>query len=227
MYDLNYKIIQSSFTGIVEVFASHPIEYMKTHIQCGKSMKTLKIYPKLYFNSMYPRFVTIIPMRSIFWTSYYYHKDIKSSLRWSSFSTSLLQTVFDYPSEQIKTKQMMNTKNKKLLYIECLKGKYPIIGFSSHFIRNHIFLYSYFGFKNNRDSFTNNLIGSLTGVFISHPFDTMKTLYQNETPEILYNYSKKDYTKQFKFLMRGVFLRALNTTNAMILGWFMFNYVYN
>ena len=55
----------------------------------------------------------------------------------------------------------------------------------------------------------------------------MKTLYQNETPEILYNYSKKDYTKQFNFLMRGVLLRALNTTNAMIIGWFMFNYVYN
>ena len=66
MNDLNNKIVQSSFTGIVEVFVSHPIEYMKTHIQCGKSMKTLKIYPKLYFNSMYPRFVTIIPMRTIF-----------------------------------------------------------------------------------------------------------------------------------------------------------------
>ena len=230
------KIIQSSLIGVVEVFVSHPIEYIKTQYQSTNSLSKLHYDSRIFVNSMYPRLATIIPMRTLFWSSVYWHKQNKSSVMFCSSTTSFIQTIIDFPSDQIKSRQICMPKTQTIAgtvnMLNYMRGNYIFHGYFTHNCRNFIFLYNYYLFKNKKDDFIHNAFGSLCGVFLSHPFDTIKTLYHCENDEMLKKYIYKpnirDYNvlKTTKFLMNGVLMRASNTTMAMVLGWFMMNYVF-
>lgn len=229
---LKDKIIQSSYVGIIEVFATHPIEYVKTQYQATNSWKKITYNNHSFVNSMYPRLATIIPMRTIFWSSLFYHKDNKSSVFWSSLSTSFIQTIVDFPSDQIKARQICSAQSKNNLKLSwsniCsyMRGKYIQHGYLMHNYRNFIFLYNYYLFKNKNDNILNNIFGSVCGVVLSHPFDTMKTLYHCEQPYLLKRNTNYEFIKMTKYLMNGVLMRAGNTTLSMVLGWSLFTYVF-
>lgn len=232
-YTMKRKIYQSSLIGVVEVFLSHPIEYIKTQYQSTNSLSKLQYNSRVFIQSMYPRLATIIPMRTLFWSSVYWHKQNQSSVIFCSSTTSFIQTIIDFPSDQIKSRQICMPESRiNGNILNYMRGNYIFHGYLTHNLRNFIFLHNYYLFKNKNDDFLHNAFGSLCGVFLSHPFDTIKTLYHCENEEMLKKYIYKPNIQKhasietMKFLMNGVLMRASNTTMAMVLGWFMMNYVF-
>jgi len=194
------KLIAGGIAGIVEVTCTHPLDYWKTILQQNKKPKLTNIY-----RGVLSRYIGVIPMRSVFWTTQNYGKKKfkNNSLLINGFFTGTLtastQTIIDTPIENIKVNQIYN-KNK---YIKLYKGFIP------NYCRNVLFCVC---------STTGCLIsptyglftGSIIGCIISQPIDYIKTIQQTGIKPLIYNY------------MNGWQYRALISPISMVIGYNIF-----
>lgn len=200
--------LKSALIGGIEVLMTHPLEYMKTMYQAFDNTRKVRFHFNSFLQSLYPRLYTVIPMRTVFWSSLNYHKKNNYSALYNAIITSKLQTLIDFPSEQIKTRKMINPY---ITIYACFRGKYITRGYLCNYIRNNIFLYNYLTFTSKRQDLTQTLLGTLSGIILSQPFDIMKTKYQNNQPVIF----DKILLRQ---LHNGLMFRCTISATGMVIG---------
>jgi hypothetical protein len=201
-------LLKSSFIGGIEVFLTHPLEYMKTQYQAKNNIKSINFTTHTYFQSLMPRLYSVIPMRTIFWSSLNYHKEMNYSVLYNTIITSKLQTLIDFPSEQIKTRKMLCPN---ISIFDCFNRKYILEGYACNYFRNGIFLYYYLFFTNKEQNISNTIAGSMLGIALSQPFDYMKTRYQSNQ-QVLFD---KTFVRKF---YKGLILRCSISTTGMLIG---------
>ena len=202
-------LLSTSLIGFIEVTLNHPLEYIKTQYQNGVELKRIKFDKSLYVNSLIPRYSTIIPMRTVFWSSLHYNEKYKNDIITTTLITSKLQTLIDFPSEQIKTKQIMY---KNISIRDCFNCNYVYHGYIHNLLRNGIFLYFYLYFTQKEKNNLNVIYGSFSGILMSQPFDGLKTIYQTGNKDII----KKSINSSLFY--KGLTFRLSITTLSMILG---------
>jgi H+/Cl- antiporter ClcA len=170
-------LVPSIISSFIEVVITQPIDVVKTLKQTNQkfsyNFKTL-------YSGFIPRASGNIPSRTVFLFSQDY---LRSELDPKKFQNKILipsiagftQTLIDTPVENLKMKQIF-----KLHKVNYYKGFLP------HVTRNIIFLVPVFNFKEYGKQHHDNAlhqafygaIGGIIGSYLSHPFDTIKTLVQ-------------------------------------------------
>lgn len=190
-------------SSVTEVTLTQPFDVIKT-------LRQNKIKPEYNFKSLYkgfkPRLYGNIPSLSMFLFSQSY---LDSNLNMNKLHNKLFlpmiagftQTVIDNPIEIVKINQIMGIKNRNFLR-----------GFIPHYFKNSILIGSIYHSRkyaeNNFHSTYSNFngvfgaAGGIIGTYLSHPFDTIKTLQQTNN-----NLNIKKL--EFKSLLVGVHLRGL------------------
>jgi len=199
------SLIASGTASIIEVLTTHPLDYAKTLQQNNNfSMKTFVRNP---YCGICSRVLGILPLRIIYWNSINYFSKKKYNPILTGTYTAFLQTLVDYPIEQIKINQMLN---KKVIFNP--------MGYISLLSRNTIFAV---GFTISIDSIENKnysgAVGGLVGSLLSHPIDSLKTYYQA---------GNKSFPKKWKFnnYMKGWYLRCGVSFIGMNVGYISYNY---
>ena len=208
----NTKIKASVISGITEVCATYPIDFLKVIRQSNKPLSLLWSNP---YRGVSARFVGVIPMRVIFWNSLHYCNQNKFSLVKTAFLTSSLQTLADYPVEQISVRKMLYKAPLK----ECFKLQTIIPGFSVTLARNFGFAYivNCCITKQTDYDFVYGAGGGLLGALLTHPLDSLKTHYHYKNTYKFPKFTLKQY-------FRGCSHRCLRCLIAMSVGWGVFNY---
>lgn len=193
----NSKFAAGAFSGIVEVFLTHPLDFIKIKSQefsqKNKSNKFCSYIKKAsiknFYSGIFPRLCGVIPMRLIFWGV---QDNVKSLLAKNNINTNYnyliiafaggtAQTLIDNQIEVIKIGTMTNSPKK-----EIFKSLISFRGFSSTLLRNIGFtsILSYFCFNKINDSddnftkFKYSALGGLIGSIITQPIDYVKTQKQ-------------------------------------------------
>lgn len=199
-------LIASGLSSLNEVIFTHPLDYAKTLKQSNKlNYKNFIKNPYVGFKS---RILGIIPLRVVYWNSInYFNKKGYNSLT-TGIMSSILQTIIDYPIEQIKINKMLN---KKVFFNN--------MGFQMLLLRNTLFCVGFTYSINNIDNNYNAAIGGLIGSIISHPIDSLKTWYQT---------GNKHFPKwNYKRYLNGLFFRSSTCIIGMQVGYFTYNYLIN
>lgn len=210
----------SLISGIMEVGVTHPLDYIKTILQSksgtvnGNKFHTLGLL-KTPYKGISSKLAGTVPMRILFWCSLDYFNSNGFSPVSSAFLTSVLQTVIDYPIEQIKTQRMVNNK-KFYNSFENINFKLAIL---PHLLRNigfTISVYSIIQFDQNSTYHAG--IGGFIGSILTQPLDNLKTWYQS---------GNINYPKHWKLnnYMVGWNYRASVSLLSMNIGWITFNKV--
>ena len=260
--------IASSFSGIIEVGISHPLDRIKTEMQImtlNNSKSNTQYYKsdiltgikhiynnsgiKGFYSGIVPRFIGIVPMRLMYWSSmtvssdYVNHNKEHLKLSFNKYIeinastfiinlmpglvTGLAQSIIDNPIEVAKIKIMSGSSDIKIntLYQ----------GFGYLLTRNILFAipvaYSIktYGKEN---PFLAGAFGGLVGSIISHPFDVIKTERQR------YKIIKSDIKLNKKItltqmmlnnssgLLSGLTMRCALSFVNMGIGFVVFNYLY-
>ena len=195
------SIIASGTASIIEVLTTHPLDYAKT-LQQNNNFSLKKIIRNPYCG-LYSRILGIVPLRIVYWNSInYFSKKSYHPILIGTY-TSFLQTIVDYPIEQIKINKMLN---KKVIFNP--------MGYSTLLLRNTIFAV---GFAISINSIENKnysgAVGGMVGSLLSHPIDTLKTYYQAGNKKFPINWNFKDYMKGW-YLRSGVSLIGMNVGYA-------------
>lgn len=193
----NNKFIAGAFSGIIEVFLTHPLDFIKTKSQefnqKNKSRKfnyyLKKSGIKNYYSGIFPRLCGVVPMRLTFWgvqdnTKLLLEKNkikTKYNYLFIAFVGGTAQTLIDNQIEIIKIGSMTNSSKENIF-----KSLISFRGFNSTLIRNVGFasILSYFCFnkiKENDDFFTKfkySALGGFLGSIITQPLDYVKTQKQ-------------------------------------------------
>jgi len=210
------KTRASIISGIAEVYTTYPIDFIKTIRQSNKSMS-------LFFNNPYrgvtARLVGVVPMRILFWNTIHYSHNHNYSNFKTAILTSSIQTLVDYPVEQITIRKMIYNNSLN----NCFKIKTLIPGFSSTLCRNFGFAYIVNAWISGKDedkdsNFMNGAIGGLLGAVLTHPLDTLKTYYHTNNTYKLPNYTIKQW-------FTGVTHRSTKCLIAMSIGWSVFSFL--
>ena len=191
-------ILPSLVSSFLEVTITQPLDVVKTYKQANKINQLDYRLSNLY-KGFVPRALGNIPSRTVFLFSQDYFKGYTSD-KYKPLVVPLMsgfcQTLVDTPVEVVKINQIFGQKNKNYYS-----------GFVPHCIRNIIFVGFVFNFKEygkRYDSITISsaygAVGGLLGCYISHPFDTIKTIKQSRATNSKLN-SFSDY-------MRGSHIRA-------------------
>jgi len=198
---MSHKILLPSlFSSLIEVTITQPLDvaktYRQTKIKLTYNLSTL-------YSGFIPRALGNIPSR----TTFLFTQDLlKADFDPNKLKNKLLipgisgfaQTLIDTPIENLKMKGIF-----KLTYYKFYSG------FGPHVIRNIIFMLPVFNLKEyakkKYDSIMVQAIygasGGIIGSYISHPFDTIKTLIQTN--------NKNDIKKlKFRDYFRGANIRA-------------------
>ena len=212
---MDNNIYKYFIVGSTEVMLTHPIEYIRTQYQYYKTINNIHFNSHKYINSLYPRILTVVPMRIVFWKSLNFHKLNNKSFLQTVFVTSKLQTILDFPSEQIKVRTILN---HNISIRNCFTGNFLIHGYLYNYFRNYIFLFNLLGFTYQNNNFYNIILGTTLGIYFSHPFDNIKTIYQNDKQFLFKNI-------KLQFLFKGVSFRCINSIIAMLCGIKLFNFI--
>lgn len=209
------SIYASAVSGSIELAVVYPLEYLKTIRQNTKylSSKDYKRYMRTPYRGVGVKMVGFVPMRVGFWSGMdYFNKNGYGVIK-SGVYTAGLQTLIDYPIEQIKTQRVLNDVN----VMNAFKGIKLLPSFGVHLMRNMIFM----GVLNsviesNRDSMYVGAVGGLAGSLITQPLDTLKTWYQS---------GKKSYPVEWRFkdYMRGWQHRGVISLLSMNIGWLVYS----
>ena len=195
---MSHLIVPSLISSIVEVTITQPLDVIKTYKQANR-LNQLDYRLNNLYKGFIPRALGNIPSRTIFLFSQDYFKGVTSD-KYKPIVVPLMsgffQTLVDTPVEVLKINQIFGQQNRNYYS-----------GFVPHCIRNIIFVGCVFNFKEygkQYDSITISsaygAVGGLLGCYISHPFDTIKTIKQSKiTNKNLNNFG--DY-------MRGSHIRA-------------------
>jgi hypothetical protein len=190
-------ILPSLVSSVFEITVTQPLDVIKTYKQANK-LNELNYSIKNLYKGFIPRAIGNIPSRTIFLFTQDYFKYHLADNNYKSLIVPLMsgfcQTLVDTPVEVMKINQIFNIKNKNYYS-----------GFLPHCTRNIIFVGFVFNFKEYGKKYDSISImamygaaGGLLGSYVSHPFDTIKTIKQSQ---INNNIQLKDY-------MRGSHLRA-------------------
>lgn len=215
------KIKSSIIAGLMEVLVTHPIDYIKTLSQNGNSTKNIlsKIIKNPYLG-VQSRLIGVIPMRIIFWNTLNYFQKNNYSPISTGVLTASIQTIIDYPIEQLKIQCMINKKNVNQPIKQTLKNAINnsnIYGFITHLSRNILFASTFTTLINNDpNSYYLAAIAGFSGAIISHPLDSLKTWYQIGNTKYPKLWTTKDYFK-------GWHHRSIISLISMNIGWFIFN----
>jgi hypothetical protein len=190
-------IIPSVISSFIEITITQPFDVVKTHKQANK-LHELKYNLRDLYKGFAPRALGNMPSRSIFLFSQDYLKynlDKKYHILGVPIISGFCQTLVDTPVEVMKINKIFNNKNTNYYS-----------GFVPHCIRNIIFVGFVFNMREigkKHDSLpimtAYGAVGGLLGCYLSHPFDTIKTLKQSQI---------KNNLTTFKDYMRGSHLRA-------------------
>ena len=131
--------IYSSFvSGSIELAVVYPLEYLKTIVQNNKhlSYKDYKRYMRTPYRGVGVKMIGFVPMRVGFWSGMdYFNKNGYGVIK-SGVYTAGLQTLIDYPIEQIKTQRVLNDVNVRNAFNDVKL----VPSFGVHLMRNMIFM---------------------------------------------------------------------------------------
>lgn len=209
----NTKMKASTISGIAEVFATYPIDFLKTIRQSNKPISLFRSNP---YRGVSARFAGVIPMRIIFWNTLHYSHQHKFNITQTALFTSSVQTLVDYPAEQISVRKMLYNAP----YNKCFQKITLIPGFSATMMRNFGFAYimNCCIVQENNNNFLNGAAGGLFGALLTHPLDSIKTHYHYNDTYKLPKYTLKQY-------YRGCSHRCIRCLVAMGIGWHVFNII--
>ena len=216
--DMLYNKLEASlFSGIVEVIATHPLDYAKTILQNNPNSK-LKDYIKTPYKGVTSRLIGVVPMRILFWNSLDYFKNLGYNPILAGLYTSIIQTCVDFPIEQIKTQQI-NKNNYNL--ITSFKNSKIFPSYTSHLARNAGFAIIVNEIiQKNPDSLYYGAIGGFMGSLLTHPFDSLKTWYMSGNKNYPTHWTFKEYMKGWHYRC-GVSLISMN------IGWIVYHRLSN
>ncbi len=222
-------LLAASFSGVIEVTLTHPLDVIKTLKQQNSS--NFK-YPNNflgYYRGYGPRMVGAVPMRTLFWTcQYIYFKELEEhysknkATMMAGIGAGATQTIIDTPLELVKI-QMISGKTLR----ESLKNNI-FSGFTYNLYRNSIFTafvaYSLYFSKENK--WYHMALGGFIGSVVSQPFDYMKTLKQSNQ-QISFKILFKHFSYHRKYLLVGTWNRALMAFINMGIGGYVFKFFAN
>jgi hypothetical protein len=175
---MSQLLIPSLFSSILEVTITQPLDVIKTYKQANK-LNQLDYRLSNLYKGFIPRALGNIPSRTVFLFSQEYFKQYTPDKYRSIIipvMSGFCQTLVDTPVEVLKINQIFGIQNRNYYS-----------GFLPHCIRNIIFVGFVFNFKEygkRYDSITVSsaygAVGGLLGCYISHPFDTIKTIKQSK-----------------------------------------------
>ena len=213
------RLKASLVSGVIEVGATHPLDYLKTLLQKNGNkvnVQEIKESMKTPYKGVGSRLIGVVPMRILFWNSLDYFKTKGCNPIIAGFYTSIIQTSIDYPIEQIKTQQMIQNNYQKTNFFSYFKDVkfYPSV--MSHLGRNAGFAVIMNQIIQKKpDSMYYGAIGGFVASLVTHPFDTLKTWYMT---------GNKNYPKHwtFKDFMRGWHYRCGISLISMNIGWIIY-----
>lgn len=214
------KIKASVISASIELFATHPLDYMKTVLQSKEKINGNIDYRKLLstpYKGLSSRLVGIIPMRVLFWNSLDFFNNKGFSAINSAIATSIIQTSVDYPIEQIKTRKMISNYS----IFESFKKTNISLAFGTHLVRNMGFAICLNNFiQMDNESFYYAALGGFVGSLVTQPFDSLKTWYQVGNRNYPKNWTLKNY-------MSGWHYRCSISLIGMNIGWIIFHRLKN
>jgi hypothetical protein len=197
-----HPILPSIISSFAEVIITQPLDVIKTYAQTNQKIKSYNF--QTLYKGFIPRSIGNIPSRSTFLFTQDYLKQYIPNNRQPliiPIATGFAQTLIDTPVEVAKINKIFNLKSSSII------SYYS--GFVPHCTRNIIFIGCVFNMKSYAEKYnptaniivqtTFGAIGGVIGSYLSHPFDTIKTLIQTSSPNNLVKI--RDY-------FRGSHLRA-------------------
>ena len=214
---LETRIKSSAISGILEVLATHPLDFAKTILQSSDKTARTKAYSQFLqqpYKGVSSRIVGIVPMRVLFWNSITYFKQQGYSPILAGLYTACIQTSVDFPIEQIKTQKMLKN-NHNLLAAFRQPGMIP--GFGANLGRNVGFAIVLNCCIDGHDgSYYHGALGGFLGAVLTQPLDSLKTFYQTGNTTFPREWTASNY-------FRGWHLRAGISLISMNIGWFVFS----
>jgi hypothetical protein len=196
MNDRYIKYKSGILAGLVEVIATHPIDFYKTQKQYYAYSGNLQNQFKItnMYNGVFSRMTGIIPMRLIFWCTQDFSEEYLKKTQYNKYKYAIaggfagaFQTIVDYPIEQIKIRKMIFKDSYNVIFNDIINSKNLVPGFSFTLFRNIGFaiLFNH-NLKNNlttHDSYYHNfMIAAGSGFLASmltQPLDYFKTIIQS------------------------------------------------
>jgi len=213
MTTMENRIKSSLISSVIEVFATHPLDYAKTLLQNNTKNVTLQDYLKNPYKGLTSRLIGVAPMRILFWNSITYFKERNIHPILAGVYTASIQTTIDYPIEQMKIQKMIHNQSP----LKAFKQKNLMKGFGLTLSRNMGFAMVLNSCIHNKDgSYYHGAIGGFMGAVLTHPLDSLKTWYQAGNHHYPKNWKFNDYYK-------GWYFRAGISLISMNIGWIVYS----
>ena len=238
------RFIAGGLSGIIEVLATHPIDYIKIKKQEYKQLGKEFNLPKIKLNKLYtglmPRLIGVAPMRVVFWGSQDYYRNAllkmdnkylnKYNFLIIGWNSAFLQTIIDTPIEIYKIGKMTNMTNENLK-----QSLINMQGFNANLIRNFGFtsVIAYLCFNNHNhngfiDKFKYAAFGGLIGSVLTQPIDYVKTQQQRcQDNRSIYKIIQETIKDDYRKLYIGGFYRSVLSISTMGIGFVAFDFFNN
>lgn len=217
MSTLETRVKSSIISGIIEVVSTHPLDYAKTLLQNKNNTVTIQQFLKNPYKGVSSRVIGIIPMRMLFWNSITFFKENGYKPISAGILTASIQTLVDYPIEQIKIQKMINNSSIKNAFL----NSNIYTGFSLTLTRNIGFAVVLNKVIDGKDgSYYHGAIGGFAGAVLTHPLDSLKTWYQSNNNTYPKHWTYNDYYK-------GWYFRAGISLISMNIGWLVYSKLQN
>ena len=170
------RVKSSAVSGVLEIIATHPLDYGKTLLQSNTKNITFKEFISNPYKGFGSRIIGIVPMRILFWNSINYFKEIGYNPILAGLCTAVVQTSVDYPIEQIKIQRMIHNNHSILA---AFTQPNLLKGYTLTLSRNIGFAVLLNCCIDGHDgSYYHGALGGFIGSVITHPIDSLKTWYQ-------------------------------------------------
>ena len=208
------RVKSSAVSGVLEIIATHPLDYGKTLLQSNTKNITFKEFISNPYKGFGSRIIGIVPMRILFWNSINYFKEIGYNPILAGLCTAVVQTSVDYPIEQIKIQRMIHNNHSILA---AFTQPNLLKGYTLTLSRNIGFAVLLNCCIDGHDgSYYHGALGGFIGSVITHPIDSLKTWYQAGNVNYPRHWTLSNYCQ-------GWHLRAGISLISMNIGWIVFS----